>query len=240
MQLSAIREGLQPSLLAPLAESQLKHISMYIDILLRWNVRVNLTSVRQPDQILTRHFGESIFTAQHLFPAGANDQRPTACPEPHGEGACPEPNGEGANDHLIGHLIDVGSGAGFPGLPIKICHPGLRLTLLESSHKKATFLREVVRSLALTDVDVFCGRAEGYAGDRAAVVTLRAVERFDEVLPVAAGLVASGGRMALLIGQAQCGRAQQLTPDFAWGEPLPIPLSANRILLVGRRSNEPE
>src|SRR5208337_2237854 len=136
MQLSAIREGLQPSLLAPLAESQLKHISMYIDILLRWNVRVNLTSVRQPDQILTRHFGESIFTAQRLFPAGANDQRPAACPEPHGEGT-------------MDHLIDVGSGAGFPGLAIKICHPWLRLTLIESSHKKATFLREVVRSLAL-------------------------------------------------------------------------------------------
>ena len=219
MELSAIREGLQPFLAAPLAESALQKISMYIDVLLRWNARVNLTSVRQPDQILTRHFGESIFTAQLLFPT--NDRRPTT------------------NDHLIDHLIDVGSGAGFPGLPIKICHPELRLTLIESSHKKATFLREVVRSLALTDVDVFCGRAEGYAGDRAAVVTLRAVERFEEVLPVAAGLVAPGGRMTLLVGQTQCARAQRLAPDLAWSQPLPIPLSAKRVLLVGSRTAEP-
>ena len=211
MELTSIREGLQPFLTAPLAESQLKYISMYIDILLRWNARVNLSSVRQPDQILARHFGESLFAAQHLFQAGAND-----------------------------HLIDVGSGAGFPGLPIKICDPELRVTLIESSQKKATFLREIIRGLTLTDVDVFCGRAQAYEGDRAAIVTLRAVERFDEVLPVAANLVASGGRLALLIGQAQCARVPRLMPDFSWAAPLPIPLSASRVLLVGTRGREPK
>jgi len=229
MELSAIRERLQPFLTAPLAEPQLRHISMYMDILLRWNTRMNLTSVRQPEQIIARHFGESIFAAQQLFGAVLNDQRPTAYPEP---------NGEGTDDRRPttgDHLIDLGSGAGFPGLPIKICYPELRVTLIESNHKKATFLREVVRSLALTNVDVFCGRAEGYAGDRAAVVTLRAVERFDEILPIASSLVLPAGRLALLIGAAQVAWAQQLTPGFSWSQPLPIPLSENRILLVGRR-----
>jgi 16S rRNA (guanine527-N7)-methyltransferase len=217
MELSNIREGLQPFLAAPLSASQLRHISMYIDSLLRWNARVNLTSVRQPQQILARHFGESMFAAQELFRTGANDRRPTT-----------EDN-----------LVDLGSGAGFPGLPIKICYPELRVTLIESNQKKATFLREVVRGLALTNVDVFCGRAEGYAGDRAAVVTLRAVERFDEVLPVAASLVAPAGRLALLIGAAQGDRVPRLAPNFAWAEPLLIPLSSNRVLLVGNRASEP-
>lgn len=206
MELSTIGEKLQPFLSAPLSAAQQNQISMYVDILLRWNARVSLTAVRQPDQIIRRHFGESIFTAQRLFPRRTSDD----------------------------HLIDVGSGAGFPGLPIKICYPELRVTLIESNHKKATFLREVVRSLALTNVDVFCGRAEGYAGDRATVVTLRAVERFDEILPVAAGLVAPTGRLALLVGAAQAARAQQLVPDFSWAQPMPIPVSEHRILLIGK------
>jgi 16S rRNA (guanine527-N7)-methyltransferase len=221
MELSSIHEQLQPFLTAPLAEFQLRSISMYVDMVLRWNARVNLTAVRQPGQILTRHFGESIFTAQHLFPAGASAQRRFL--------ACPG-RSEGTN-----HLIDLGSGAGFPGLPIKICYPELRVTLIDSSHKKATFLREVVRSLALTNVDVFCGRAESYAGAHPTIVTVRAVERFDKVLPVAANLVASGGRMALLIGQDQCARAQQLTPSFCWNQLLPLPLSENRVLLIGSK-----
>ena len=229
MELFQIAERLQPFLTAPLSELQLRHISMYMDILLRWNAHMNLTAVREPDQILTRHFCESIFTAQHLFPAGLNDQRPSACPEP---------NGEGTDDRRLttdNHLIDLGSGAGFPGLPIKIYHPELRVTLIESNHKKATFLREVVRSLALSDVDVFCGRAESYVGDRAAVVTLRAVERFDDVLPTTAGLVAPAGRLALLIGQSQCARARHLLPDFDWFQPTSIPHSESRVLLVGSR-----
>jgi len=217
MELFQIREGLQPFLTAPLAEPQLRHISMYMDILLRWNARVNLTAVREPEQILTRHFGESIFAAQHLFPAVLNGRGPTT------------------DDHVI----DLGSGAGFPGLPIKICYPRLRVTLIESNQKKATFLREVARSLALTNVDVFCGRAEGYAGDRAAVVTLRAVERFDEILPIASSLVLPAGRLALLIGAAQVTRAPQLAPGFSWSRPLPVPLSASRILFVGSR-DEPK
>jgi 16S rRNA (guanine527-N7)-methyltransferase len=254
MELSQIREGLQPFLKEPLAEPQLQHVSIYMDTLLRWNARVNLTSVRQPEQIITRHFGESIFAAQHLFGIRFSDRytqtqevssRPKLCvplgTESEVEGPAVSIRGQfsretataGANVEQSDHLIDLGSGAGFPGLPIKICYPALRLTLIESSHKKATFLREVVRSLALTNVDVFCGRAESYGGDRAAIVTLRAVERFDQILPVAAGLVGAAGRLALLIGAAQCARVVSLTPGFQWNQPIPIPLSDNRVLLIG-------
>ena len=205
---------------ASLSPSQLRNISTYIDLLLRWNARINLTAVRRPEEIVTRHFGESFFAARCLFPGNAR-VAPELAP------VQAERSPAEASD-----LVDFGSGAGFPGLPIKLWMPGLRVTLVESSQKKAVFLREVIRVLTLTQVDVFSGRAEHLA-QRAPVVTLRAVERFDSALPVAAGLVAPGGRLALLIGQAQAERARQVLPSFRWLDPAPIPQSSRRVLLSG-------
>ena len=91
-------------------------------------------------------------------------------------------------------LIDLGSGAGFPGLPIKLWAPDLRITLIESNQKKSTFLREAdLRALTLMNVDVFSARAEDFPA-QASVVTLRAVERFEDVLPTATRLVTSRRR----------------------------------------------
>jgi 16S rRNA (guanine527-N7)-methyltransferase len=192
-----------------LSAGQLKYISMYIDILLHWNERINLTAVREPEEIVTRHFGESIFAARHLFPS--------------------------TNDSLgkTLHVIDVGSGAGFPGLPIRIWAPQIRLTLIESNQKKATFLRETVRKLGLDHVDVFTGRAESFDGPAADIVTLRAVERFEAILPVAAGLVATQGRLAVLVGAGQVGKAQDLAPAMLWGAPIALPLSSERRVVIG-------
>jgi 16S rRNA (guanine527-N7)-methyltransferase len=205
-----------------LSPEQLQHISTYINILLSWNARINLTAVREPEKIVTRHFGESLFAARHLFPAAGP-----------GIGAV-EP---GSSLGVAQHVIDVGSGAGFPGLPIKIWAPRLDLTLIESSQKKATFLREVVRNLQLTGVEVFAGRAEAYSGPKAQVGTLRAVEQFESILPVAAGLVASGGRLAMLIGELQLKWLQQLAPSLSWSQPVRLPLSSNRVMIIG--SKEP-
>jgi 16S rRNA (guanine527-N7)-methyltransferase len=207
---SRIAELLQPFLATPgaLSAAQLNHISMYIDLLLRWNARINLTSIRQPEAIVTRHFGESLFAAQHLFP----------------------------NPGQATSLIDVGSGAGFPGVAIKLWAPQLRLTLIESNHKKVAFLRQLARTLTLTDIDILPDRAEAYAGPGplADVVTIRAVERFSSALPAAARLVAPGGRLALMIGQAQTAQATELLPGAVWGAPVRLPLSASRVLLIGR------
>jgi len=197
-----------------LSNLQLKQISTHLDLLLRWNARVNLTSVREPEEIVTRHFGESLFAASQLLPADVTEK-----------------NDE--NGKL--HLLDVGSGAGFPGLPIKIWNPAIQLTLIEANHKKATFLREVARALALADVDVFAGRAEEYAGPSGDLVTLRAVERFDQTMPLAARLVRRAGRLALLIGEGQLERIRQLTPEFEWSPTVAIPLSQRRVLAVGTR-----
>lgn len=207
-----ISQLLAPFLAAPMAESQLVHISTYIDILLRWSRKLNLTAVREPEQIVTRHFGESIFAAQKLFAA--------------------------TDRGFAMRLVDVGSGAGFPGIPIKLYFPKLHVTLIESNQKKATFLREVIRAIGLTNTDVFIGRAEDFPPRSADVVTLRAVERFEHTVAVAVGIVRLERRLALLIGAAQVSRALALVPQFRWNEPLPIPQSLSRVLLIGTSGAE--
>ena len=205
---------------------------MYIDVLLRWNARVNLTAIRRPEDIVTRHFGESLFTAHALFPYTGHAA--TACARPI-EGAAAACVGTSLEPVQPGHLIDVGTGPGFPGLPIKIWNPSLRLTLIESNYKKATFLREITRLLTLTNVNVISARAETHPPATGDVVTLRAVERFDHALPTAAALAAPGGRLALLIGSSQVGQATDLAPQFHWNSPLKITGSQSRILLVGKK-----
>jgi 16S rRNA (guanine527-N7)-methyltransferase len=227
MDLARIAELLQPFMVddcnsgrseesAVLSFTQLTHISTYIDTLLRWNARINLTAIRSPEEIVTRHFGESIFAARQLFPnvhvaeASAKAERESAV-----------------------QVVDLGSGAGFPGLPIKLWAPGIHLALIESNQRKVAFLREVCRVLTLTDVDVFGGRAEDFPLSRAEVVTLRAVERFDAALPLAVRLAKNQGHLALLISRAQLDLVGQLAPKVQWSPPIQIPLSLNRILLIG-------
>jgi 16S rRNA (guanine527-N7)-methyltransferase len=196
-----------------LTTNDLSNISTYIDILQRWNARVNLTAIRDEEEIVTRHFGESLFAARHLFPL-----------------CSPVPSVVSGV-----RVADVGSGAGFPGIPIKLWAPGITLTLIESSHKKATFLKEVTRALTLTDVNIQDTRAESLTGASFDVVTLRAVERFESILPVAARLVAPEGRLALLIGQAQLPQAESALPTWNWSEPIPVPKSQSRVLAIACR-----
>jgi 16S rRNA (guanine527-N7)-methyltransferase len=185
--------------------AQLAALRIYLDTLVKWNKRVNLTAIRKPDEIVTRHFGESLFAARQLFP---------------------EP--------LAASVIDIGSGAGFPGIPIKIWNDAADLILIESHQKKAVFLRELVRALALKSVKVDAARAEEISA-MADVVTLRGVERFEQILLTACQLLRRGGRLALLIGEAQVQAAKDMLSDFHWHDPIRIPLSTNRTLLIGKR-----
>jgi 16S rRNA (guanine527-N7)-methyltransferase len=256
-----IAELLRPFLSSPLTSLQLDQISTYIDLLLRWNARVNLTAVRTPRDIVTRHFGESLFAACHLLPSAAETplrdtprqttQRSvpqvrvrsldatlgSSTTEPTEEtiSAGIGPAHGGHTSSVPSHLVDIGSGAGFPGLPMKIWSPQTRVTLIESNHKKVAFLRELIRALTLTGIDVFPARAETFFPATATVVTLRAVERFPETLPTALALLAPTARLALLITRPQFPLAQNLTPTLHWLPPLPIPLSENRLLAIGVR-----
>jgi 16S rRNA (guanine527-N7)-methyltransferase len=115
---------------------------------------------------------------------------------------------------------------------MKIWAGDLKLTLVESNQKKATFLREVVRLLKLTDVSVTSSRAEDLEL-QARTVTLRAVEHFESIVRTAVQLVADQGRLALLVGSAQISAAKSLLPELSWSDPVPIPRSSTRVLLVG-------
>jgi 16S rRNA (guanine527-N7)-methyltransferase len=190
-----------------LNDFELRQISTYLDLLLKWNSKINLTAIGDREEVITRHFGESLFAARQLFPA--RDSKTTA--------------------------IDVGSGPGFPGLPLKLWAPRLVLTLLESNQRKATFLREVVRVLNLTDLSVLTERAEAVS-IRGDLVTLRAVEHFERILPVAARLVLPGGRIALLIAAQQVPVAHRTISVAGWADPVLIPNSHSRVLLVGKAS----
>jgi 16S rRNA (guanine527-N7)-methyltransferase len=229
MDTARIAALLEPFLESSLSPSQLDQISIYIDLLLRWNARINLTAIRKEEEIVTRHFGESFFLASHLFP-----------PEPAG-------SAQKAGAPLIAYfamsgspphpprVLDIGSGAGFPALPLKIWAPQIHLTLIESNHKKAAFLREAARALTLTNINVIIGRAETIAAHpdfpRADVVTLRAVERFETILPQAATFLATNGCLALLIGAAQLPHLAPLT-TLKWCPPLSVPQSHSRVLSI--------
>ena len=94
--------------------------------------------------------------------------------------------------------------------------------MIESTQKKATFLKEAIGALELRGATVFADRAESYPVESRDLVTLRAVERFDSALVVAAGLVADRGRIALLIGKPQLENLSSLTPPFSWAESLAV------------------
>jgi len=215
MQPARITELLEPYIGSPdaqrLSPNACRQISTYIDILQRWNSRVNLTAIRNEEEIVTRHFGESFFAACHLFP----------------EPSAPAPL----------RAADLGSGAGFPGIPIKLWAPEIHLTLIESNQKKATFLREAVRALTLTNVDIRNARAESVTAETFDVVTVRAVERFLSILPIAARLVAPGGRLALLIGESQLKTAHDTLPKLSWEPPIQIPRSDARVLAIAQAAS---
>jgi 16S rRNA (guanine527-N7)-methyltransferase len=196
----AIRGLLEPyvaGLGKELPDSLIGRVSEYLDLLIRWNARVSLTAIRRPEEIVERHFGESFFTGIQLA------------------GRLPE----GAE------LLDYGSGPGFPGLPIQMLLPGVRVTVAESQARKVAFLREVIRTLGL-GTEVWPRRVEEMPSERRFdAVTMRAVEKMAAAMDGAATRVRKNGWVAALVGS---------DIDVAGAEELLIPGSEHRRLLLCR------
>jgi 16S rRNA (guanine527-N7)-methyltransferase len=184
---------------------QILMIQHFIGMLLTWNEKVNLTAIRDPLEILYRHFCESMY-AGVTVPVEK------------------------------GRLADVGSGGGFPGLPLKILRPELEVFLIESSVKKATFLAEVVRELGLTDVRVLVSRYEELAEEVAPLdfVCSRALGEFPTFLNWAGSQRISAKRAILWIGERDLREIQGI-PGWEWRGPIPVPYSLRRLLLVGAK-----
>ena len=135
----------------------------------------------------------------------------------------------------VGSLLDFGSGAGFPGIPISLCRPGIAVTLAESQAKKAAFLQEAVRTLGL-DSRVFAGRAEDLQ-QFFDCVTLRAVDRMDRAVAAASDLVRIGGWLAVLTTVAELPQVETAAAgEFQWSRPIPLAGSDERVLAMARKS----
>jgi 16S rRNA (guanine527-N7)-methyltransferase len=186
-------------------DAQVSQIQQYMKMLLTWNEKVNLTAIRDPLEILYRHFCESMYAAEAV-PLEA------------------------------GRLADVGSGGGFPGLPLKILRPELQVFLVESNVKKATFLAEVVRGLGLTNTSVLVSRYEELGEELAPldIVCSRAVGEFAPFLEWAGSERIAAGQAVLWIGGRDLDEVRRIS-GWEWREPIAVPQSLRRFLLVGAR-----
>ncbi len=175
-----------------------------MDLLVIWNQKVSLTSLDDTMDILQRHFGESMFGSIKV-------------PIVHGR------------------LADVGSGAGFPGVALKIVRPLLDVLLIEPNAKKAAFLAEVIRRLNLNGAEVFRGRAEEISPESGQFqfVTARAFGDYEGLLRWSEVVLARPGKVVLWVGADQVAGLVS-RPRWRWSDPIPVPVSRKRVILVGQ------
>lgn len=175
---------------------ELDLLESHYELMVRWNQRMSLTSIQELEEIVERHYCESLFTAARL----------------------PEQNAR---------VADVGSGPGFPGIPVAIVRPDLEVALIEANQKKAVFLREATR--ALGNVRVLPVRAGSLRGEIFDRIVARAV-RPKEVL----GLIPRiGSKVALLIGDEDVKELAERKP-MRWDTPIRLPWGDRRTLFMGQ------
>ena len=201
-----------------LSPEQLAHFARYRELLLEWNQRVNLTAITDPQEVLTRHFLDSL-SCLFVIPQEMREQSLK--------------------------LLDVGSGAGLPGLPLQIVYPHWQVTLLEATGKKVRFLEEAIARLGLSQARALQGRAEEVAHDpqhraRYDIVTARGVAALPTLLEYCLPFCRPGGLVIALkkgaisaeVAQGQRAAAT-LGGRFVEQRPFSLPgLEDQRVLVV--------
>jgi 16S rRNA (guanine527-N7)-methyltransferase len=182
-----------------LSGSQIDQLYQHYELLLRWNKRMNLTTVKPGPDTVIRHYCESLFFSAHLP----------------------------ADDNNIS-MLDLGSGAGFPGVPMAVLKPGWQMTLVESSQRKAVFLRESSRHLR--NIVVLAERMEAVSmlGDW---VVARAVDPI-EVLHQIPSLAPN---VALMLGESDFSAISR-DSRVAWNQPVRLPWGDRRLCVYGKCS----
>ncbi|WLR41883.1 16S rRNA (guanine(527)-N(7))-methyltransferase RsmG [Bacillus carboniphilus] len=156
-----------------LTKHQIEQFERYYTLLIEWNEKINLTSITVKEDVFLKHFYDSVTAAFYVDFSGEKT------------------------------LCDVGAGAGFPSLPLKICYPELQVTIVDSLNKRITFLQEVVSELQLTDVSLYHDRAETFAKKKEFrenfdLVTARAVARLSVLSELCLPLAKIGGQFIAL------------------------------------------
>lgn len=195
----AVLESFQLSITDQFCEQ----IRVYIDLLLRWNRRISLTSITAPEEIVRTHFAESLLATKTVV-------------------------------KIHGRLADVGTGAGFPGIPLKMFLPSLRLTVIEPNAKKCAFLAEVLRMLELKDVEITQKRYDDVRRPDAPfdIVTARALGQFFEFAEWAESVLAPGGHIMIWTGPD--GRLElERRKSVKWLAPFVIPQTKHRLIVIG-------
>ena len=207
-----------------LSEAQCGQFERYLSLLTAWSSRVNLVGDVSPEIVQRRHFLESLALGAALR-----------------ERQILRPGSD---------VLDVGAGAGFPGIVLKIAWPALRLTLLEATAKKTAFLAELVAALALDHTDVVTGRAETLGHEPALrgrfdLVVARAVAPLPVLLELAMPFARTGGRVVTPKGSraaaeiAASAHALEILGGEAFSLPLNVPGPPQTLVIVAKRRETP-
>lgn len=154
-------------------DKQINQLYLYMNLLIEWNEKINLTAIVEPKDIIIKHFIDSLTIEKYI----KKDSK----------------------------LIDVGTGAGFPGIPLKIFRNDVNIVLLDSLNKRVKFLEEVIKKLELKDIYVFHGRAEEFSIKREYretfdIATSRAVANMATLSEYLLPFVKIGGKMIAMKG----------------------------------------
>lgn len=164
-----------------LSDTHIDSFDLYLQELLEWNKTFNLTGIRDPEDIVIKHFVDSLTPLPYLEPSDG--------------------------------LLDIGSGAGFPSLPLKIAAPELQVQLVEANRKKVSFLKHLIRTLKLKSVTVLHSRFEHIKPPDQSFNTIisRAFTRLEPLLKLVAPLMVSGNTLVAMLGPTNA----QDHPEFA-------------------------
>jgi 16S rRNA (guanine527-N7)-methyltransferase len=178
---------------------------IYIGLLIKWNKKISLTSITNEEDIVRKHFGESLYCLNFV-------------------------------EISYGRLADVGSGAGFPALPIKLARPSLGISLYEPNLKKATFLNEVIRSVGLSATKVIRDRVPEIQPEPGTLryVTTRAVSMQDKILGWALAALDNGGNAVFWVGKAESDNLRSAI-EWEWKRPALIPGTGGSYIVHGRK-----
>ena len=158
---------------------QLKQLETYYNLLVEWNKKINLTRIISKKEVYLKHFYDSLTIVKAV------------------------------NLENINNLCDVGTGAGFPGIVLKIMYPHINITLLDSLQKRINFLNEVIKKLDLKGIKTIHTRSEDYQGEYDVVVS-RAVANIEKLLAITMHLVKNNGMLVAMKGNIE----KELTPEI--------------------------